>query len=249
MQSSRHQRTTQQNNEENGGGGKQNQCQSTDYNLAMILAGIVIVFCICHSLRVFLAFYYVSVVERTNQCTEKGEETSHPFRLYIISALNHLMLVVNSSINFIIYCAVGSKFRKVLKDKFFPASMRSSSGALRTNQIEIQQLNGHVMNRPSPRKETQIELREDHEDNDHKNYVLEGYVFKPQLNYTLDDHKEKGHNEIKEHLSRHVDRHLDKENESITSHKRRPSSRDFSIEQTEGSEHNGNYGVTIFAYV
>ena len=123
MQSSRHQRTNQQNNEENGGGGKQNQCQSTDYNLAMILAGIVIVFCICHSLRVFLAFYYVSVVERTNQCTEKGEETSHPFRLYIISALNHLMLVVNSSINFIIYCAVGSKFRKVLKDKFFPASM------------------------------------------------------------------------------------------------------------------------------
>ena len=163
MQSSRHQRTTQQNNEENGGG-KQNQCQSTDYNLAMILAGIVIVFCICHSLRVVLAFYYVSVVERTNQCTEKGEETSHPFRLYIISALNHLMLVVNSSINFIIYCAVGSKFRKVLKDKFFPASMRSSSGALRTNQIEIQQLNGHVMNRPSPRKETQIELREDHEE-------------------------------------------------------------------------------------
>ena len=42
--------------------------------------------------------------------------------------------------------------------------MRSSSGALRTNQIEIQQLNGHVMNRPSPRKETQIELREDHEE-------------------------------------------------------------------------------------
>ena len=163
MQSSRHQRTTQQNNEENGGG-QQNQCQSADYNLAMILAGIVIVFCVCHSLRVFLAFYYVSVVERTNQCTEKGEETSHPFRLYIISALNHLMLMVNSSINFIIYCAVGSKFRKVLKDKFFPASMRSSSGALRTNQIEIQQLNGHVMNRPSPRKETQIELREDHED-------------------------------------------------------------------------------------
>ena len=89
----------------------------------------------------------------------------------------------------------------------------------------------------------------DHEDNDHKNYVLEGYAFKPQLNYTLDDHKEKGHNEIKEHLSRHVDRHLDKEIESNPYHKRWPSSRDLSKEQTEGSEHNGNYEVTIFAYV
>ena len=67
------------------------------------------------------------------------------------------------------------------------------------------------------------------------------------MNYTFDDHKEKGHNEIKEHLSRHVDRHLDKENESIPSHKKWSSSLDLSKEQNEGSEHNGNYEVTIFA--
>ena len=170
MQNSRHR--SSQPPEENG---NSHQCQSSDYNLAMILAGIVIVFCVCHSLRVFLAFYYVSVVERTNQCIVKGEETSHPFRLYIISALNHLMLMVNSSINFIIYCAVGSKFRKVLKDKFFPSSARSSSAMQRTNQIEIQQLNGHVMNRPSTlgRKETQIELREDHHHQDLEGQKIE----------------------------------------------------------------------------
>ena len=87
----------------------------------------------------------------------------------------------------------------------------------------------------------------DHEGKDHKNFVVEGYAFKPQLNYTLDDNKEKRHNEIKEHLSRHVDRHLDKENESIPSHKMWPSSRESSKEQTEGSEHSGNYEDTIFA--
>ena len=45
----------------------------------------------------------------------------------------------------------------------------------RTNQIEIQQLNGHVMNRPSTlgRKETQIELREDHHHQDLEGQKIE----------------------------------------------------------------------------
>ena len=143
MQNSRHQRSSNQQNPEDNHS-TNGSCQSADYNLAMILAGIVIVFCVCHSLRVFLAFYYVSVMERTNECIVKGKEAAHPSWLYVISALNHLMLMVNSSINFIIYCAVGSKFRKVLKDKFFPSR---SSGSARTNQIEIQQFNGHLSSR------------------------------------------------------------------------------------------------------
>ena len=152
MQHSRHTRSTsQQNNEDNHS--TNGSCQSGDYNLAMILAGIVIVFCVCHCLRVFLAFYSVSVMERTNECIVKGKEAAHPSWLYVISALNHLMLMVNSSINFIIYCAVGSKFRKVLKDKFLPS--RSSA---RTNQIEIQQLNGHLSRIISRQASPKIEI-------------------------------------------------------------------------------------------
>ena len=46
-------------------------CQSPDYNLAMILAGIVIVFVLCHSFRFFLAFYHVSTVQKTILCVGK----------------------------------------------------------------------------------------------------------------------------------------------------------------------------------
>ena len=91
---------------------------SSDFNLAIILAGIVIVFLLCHMLRFFLEFYAVATVERTNQCMSKGQGEAHPTWLYTVSALSHLMLIVNSSINFVIYCAVGSKFRKALVHRF-----------------------------------------------------------------------------------------------------------------------------------
>jgi hypothetical protein len=34
--------------------------------------------------------------------------------MYAVSAVNHLMLMFNSSVNFLIYCAVGSRFRSAL---------------------------------------------------------------------------------------------------------------------------------------
>lgn len=84
-----------------------------------ILAGIVIMFCICHSLRIFLAFYYVSILDEENPCDLQ------PTRMSIMSALNHLLLMVNSSATFIINCAVGAKFRKALKDMFcYPVWLR-----------------------------------------------------------------------------------------------------------------------------
>ena len=47
-------------------GGSPRHCPSPDYNLAMVLAGIVVVFVVCHSFRFFLAFYHVSIVEKTS---------------------------------------------------------------------------------------------------------------------------------------------------------------------------------------
>lgn len=107
------------NDDHSNSNGGNNSSQSPDYSLAMILAGIVIVFVFCHSFRFFLAFYQVSTVEKTTSCIEKGKKAAHPSWLYVISALNHLMLMVNSSINFIIYCAVGSRFRQALALRLF----------------------------------------------------------------------------------------------------------------------------------
>ncbi len=95
-------------------GNHNHRCHSPDYNLAMILAGIVMVFAVCHSFRFFLAFYHVSIVEKTSLCMEEGQKDVIQSWMYVISALNHLMLLVNSSVNFIIYCAVGSRFRQAL---------------------------------------------------------------------------------------------------------------------------------------
>ncbi len=45
---------------------------------------------------------------------EQGRSSSQPEWLYAVSAINHLMLMFNSSVNFVIYCAVGSRFRNAL---------------------------------------------------------------------------------------------------------------------------------------
>ena len=96
-----------------------NNQHQENHSLILILAGIVVVFIVCHSFRFFLAFYQVSTAETTRLCIERGREAAHPSWLYVISAVNHLMLMVNSSVIFIIYCVVGSKFRKALTDKLF----------------------------------------------------------------------------------------------------------------------------------
>ena len=64
-------------------------------------------------------FPQVSVSKKTKECIEKnGEIQNHPEWLWALSAINHLMLLFNSSVNFLIYCAVGSRFRNALTCRF-----------------------------------------------------------------------------------------------------------------------------------
>ncbi|TRY69570.1 hypothetical protein TCAL_07634 [Tigriopus californicus] len=101
--------------------------QKNENGLAIILVGIVLVFMVCHASRFFLAFYHVSVSETTQRCLEsepRNADSEPPEWLYIVSAINHLMLMINSSVNFLIYCAVGSRFRNALTCRL---SNRSSS--------------------------------------------------------------------------------------------------------------------------
>ncbi len=112
-----------------------------EHNLAMVLGGIVMVFATCHSLRVFLAFYQVSIVQKTSLCLEQGLEAAHPGWLYVLSAINHFMLMINSSINFIIYCAVGSKFRQAIFKMVSDLHSRmSSTRSSNTQHLELPRL-------------------------------------------------------------------------------------------------------------
>ena len=71
----------------------------------------------------------------------EGRKSGHPPWLYVVSALNHMMLMVNSSINFIIYCAFGSKFRRVVMEKLYPNFYNVRSRHANSNGLDVVRTN------------------------------------------------------------------------------------------------------------
>jgi len=83
-----------------------------------LLMGIVVVFCLCHFFRLFLqldAVFHPSIMgtEHYDYCRNRGLFAS-PFSVWILTSCNQISLVVNSSINFVVYVFVGRSFRKTL---------------------------------------------------------------------------------------------------------------------------------------
>jgi len=95
-------------------GWSETQRQRREKSLAVILISIVLVFLSCHSLKLYLAFYKIHILNKTVHCNSLGLSPSHPSWLLTTNTVNHLMLVSNSSANFIIYCFMGKRFRKSL---------------------------------------------------------------------------------------------------------------------------------------
>jgi len=113
--------------------------QRKERSLGLILISIVLVFLICHALKVYLAFYKIHILNKTVFCSEKGMIPQHPLWLHFLNSFNHLMLVISSSANFIIYCFLGKRFRTSLQESFnffLPAVWRNSS----SNQGELSKI-------------------------------------------------------------------------------------------------------------
>jgi hypothetical protein len=51
----------------------------------------------------------VHVTIQNNYCITLGLNPYYPKWMHTVTYVNHLMLVLNSSVNFIIYCLVGGK--------------------------------------------------------------------------------------------------------------------------------------------
>ena len=100
----------QQQQQSNGG----STSPTNDLSLAPILFGVVIVFVICNVLRVFLNMYDFSDMEKILNCEEKGLGRMTPPSMTCVVYVSHLLLMVNSSVNFLVYCVAGSKFRTIL---------------------------------------------------------------------------------------------------------------------------------------
>ena len=78
----------------------------------MTLFGIIIVFCICHSLRVFMNIEELVNVENIRQSI-KNNCTPWSFSLMIIVPISETLLQINCSINFFVYCAINKRFKEV----------------------------------------------------------------------------------------------------------------------------------------
>ena len=93
-------------------------CSNNDINLAPILFGVVIVFVICNSLRVILNIYDFSVVDHIIECESQMMGRYPPAWILCTISVSHLLLMVNSSVNFLVYCVAGTRFRSILAKKF-----------------------------------------------------------------------------------------------------------------------------------
>jgi len=83
--------------------------QKRDQSIAMILVGIVIVFGFCNIFRIIINLYEVF-----HLAVYGGVAKNWPKWCSILSNFSHLFLVLNSSVNIIIYGWKDNKFREVL---------------------------------------------------------------------------------------------------------------------------------------
>ena len=84
-----------------------------------ILIAIILVFLVCHIHRLVFRIYEMALPEKAlfehyTYCDELGRYHV-PVAIYFLTHTHHLFLVINSSINFVIYCFMGRQFRKKLK--------------------------------------------------------------------------------------------------------------------------------------
>ncbi|XP_059098618.1 FMRFamide peptide receptor frpr-18-like [Tigriopus californicus] len=80
-------------------------------NLAIVFMGIVLVFLICHSPRLILSMHEMMIIHDAMKCQA---QRLHPFHAWtlITMCVSHLLLVINSSINMILYIFLNESFRR-----------------------------------------------------------------------------------------------------------------------------------------
>ncbi|TRY61862.1 hypothetical protein TCAL_12552 [Tigriopus californicus] len=84
----------------------------------LILVAIVTIFILCHMVRLGIQAYRAInqlTMDKHTFCTN-ASQFSVPVFLYVLHSLSNLLVVLNSSVNFIVYCLVEESFRQELKN-------------------------------------------------------------------------------------------------------------------------------------
>ena len=84
---------------------------------------LVLVFLILNTPRIILGVIEVSQLKNVELCYENDEEYNVAQQAYIFDIFARFLVILNSSVNFLIYCMVGSEFRHKL---FIKLNIRKS---------------------------------------------------------------------------------------------------------------------------
>ena len=102
-----------------------------------VLIGIVFMFIICHTPRNIMNWYHFITVETIISC--RGTEYEPAYWLHFLYKFGELTVILNSSLNFFVYCFVGPTFRKelfrILKIKQRPVNNRGQSTVTKSTRI------------------------------------------------------------------------------------------------------------------
>lgn len=88
-----------------------NNVSSKDFKMAMIMVAIVMVFLLCHLPRILLNIFEMTFSSKIETC---GEKFMPPTWFLCLVSCSNFLVVLNSSINIIIYCVIGEGFRDAL---------------------------------------------------------------------------------------------------------------------------------------
>ena len=110
--------------------GKQNKQRQSESNLAITLVSIVFMHILCNALRVFLGVLVVALVGKCFMtwcfnltpflldiqvsCIKHVDQYIPPLWIMCLESVAHVLVMLNFSSNFLIYCSVSNQFKAAL---------------------------------------------------------------------------------------------------------------------------------------
>ena len=93
--------------------------------MARIMMTIVAVFIVLSIPKVILALFEVSTIPNILECHERKCRYYVSSERWVADSVIRYLVMLNSSINFIIYCFLGSKFRETMLSSFLVVCAKS----------------------------------------------------------------------------------------------------------------------------
>ena len=139
----------------NASTGSEMRSRSSDVKKTFILFFIVIIFVLCHTIRIVLNVNEFLSLTRLIEIREKGCNNATKFWVQIAVPINQLLIIINSSCNFFIYCFIDPAFQNVLRQACIANRVPQRNDTMQTSQ---------TINR-EPKTSRLIRLQNNHTEN------------------------------------------------------------------------------------